>query len=523
MPEAMTSALEPDQPRSKSWFASGPAIVLYIACAKLLLHVLTASHYGYFRDELYYLACGEHLDWGYVDQPPLIAVIAWFSRAVFGESLLAIRFLPALASALLVLLTALIAREFGGKRFALAFSALTVALTAIYLIMGHLLTMNAFEPLIWMGCAYVVIRIIKTGNQKLWIWFGVLAGLGLENKYSMAVFGFGVVVGLLLTPARRFLAHKWIWIAGAIAFLIFLPNLVWNIRHHWPFFELMRNIRASGRDIELGPVQYVLQQILLMNPVAFPIWLAGLLFLMFARDGKPYRLLGWAYLTTLTAFIVLHGKNYYPTPAYPMLLAAGAVVIERALSHGRREWLKSAIVIVLVAATIPLLPVVVPVLSVETYLRYQEKLPFELPRSERGHLAAALPQYYADNFGWEEMTAAVARIYNSLPPEERAKTAIVGNNFGESGAIDFFGKRYGLPKSIGVHQSYFLWGPRNYTGEIMIVLGDRPDALRRLCNQVEIAAELSHPYNPMENGPVLVCRGLKWNLQEVWPRVKKWD
>ncbi|MBI3671034.1 MAG: hypothetical protein HY237_14795 [Acidobacteria bacterium] len=150
-------------------------------------------------------------------------------------------------------------------------------------------------------------------------------------------------------------------------------------------------------------------------------------------------------------------------------------------------------------------------------------LPARSSTKLRSHLAAALPQYYADNFGWEEMTAAVARTYNSLPPEERARTAIIGNNFGESGAIDFFGKKYGLPKSIGVHQNYFLWGPRNYTGEIMIVLGDRPDSLRRWCNQVEIGAELNHPYNPMENNPVLVCRGLKWNLQEVWPRLKKWD
>ncbi len=172
-----------------------------------------------------------------MDQPLLIAVIAWFSRAIFGESLLAIRFLPALAGALLVWLTALIAHELGGKRFALALSALTVALSGIYLIMDHLLAMNAFEPLFWMGCAYVVIRIIKTGNQKLWIWLGVLAGLGLENKYSMAVFGFGVVLGLLLTPECKFLASKWFWIAGAVAFLTFLPNLVWNIRHDWPFFE----------------------------------------------------------------------------------------------------------------------------------------------------------------------------------------------------------------------------------------------------------------------------------------------
>jgi len=520
---ATAEAVEADPFSKQSWFASGPAIVLYTAAAKLLLHLLTASRYGYFRDELYFLACGEHLDWGYVDQPPLVAVIAWFSRTAFGDSLLAIRFLPALAGTVLVWLTGSIARELGGGRFAQALSALTVALAGVYLIMSHLLTMNAFEPLFWMGCAYVIIRIIKTGNRKLWVCFGVLAGLGLENKYSMAIFGFALAVGLLLTPERKLLANKWLWIAAGIAFLVFLPNLIWNIHHHWPFFELMGNIKASGRDIETGPLQYVGRQILMMQPLVFPIWLAGLLFLFFSRKGKPYRLLAWAYLTTLTLFILLKGKDYYVAPAYPMLLAAGAIAIEDAIRRSKQEWLKPAAVIVLIAGTVVLLPIAVPVLPVETYLRYQEKLPFKLPRTEKGHLAAALPQYYADNFGWEEMTAAVARVYNSLPPDERAKTAIIGNNFGESGAIDFFGKKYGLPKSIGVHQNYFLWGPRNYTGEIMIVLGDRPDSLRRWCKQVEVGAELYDPYNPMENDPVLVCRGLKWNLQEVWPKVKKWN
>ncbi len=521
---ATTPAPNTNHPGKQSWFASGPAMVAYIAAAKLLLHLLTASRYGYFGDELYHLACGEHLDWGYVDQPPLIAAIAWFTRHVLGESLLAVHLLPAIAGALLVLLTGLIARELGGQRFALALSALAVACAGIYLIMDHLFTMNAFEPLLWMGCAYVVIRVIKTGNQKLWIWFGVLAGLGLENKYSMAVFAFGVVAGLLLTPGRRFLLSKWIWIAGGIAFLIFLPNLIWNLRHHWPFLELLRNIRASGRDIELGSTAYLAGQVLMMNPVSFPIWLAGFLYLFFSREGKRYQVLGWAYLAVLTVFIVLKGKDYYATPVYPMLLAAGAVAIEQAIARKRQSWLKPAIVTVVLVSTILLLPIVVPVLPVESYLRYQEKLPFALLASERSHLAAALPHYYAWAFGWEEMTAAVARVFSSLRPEERAKTAIFGNNFAEAGAIDLLGPKYGLPKAISGHQSYFLWGPRNYTGEIIIVLGDRPENLRRYCNQVEVAAELHNPYaRPSENRPVLVCRGLKWNLQEIWPKLKAWD
>ncbi len=515
--------LKPSASIKEPWFASGPAIVLYIAGAKLLLHLLTASRYGYFGDELYHMACGEHLDWGYVDQPPLIAVIAWFTRHALGTSLLAIHLLPAIAGSVLVWLTGAMTRELGGGRFAQGLSALSVACAGIYLIMDHLFTMNAFEPLLWMGCAYLLIRIVKTGNQRLWVWFGVLAGLGLENKYSMAVFGLGVVVGLLLTSERQMLLKPWIWIGGVIAFLIFLPNLLWNIHHHWPFFELMRNIRASGRDIILGPVGYIKQQILMMTPVSFPIWLAGLLYLFFSRQGRRYRVLGWTYLVVLTAFIVLHGKDYYATPVYPMLLAAGAVAIEEASERWGQAWVRPAVVVALVAVTAALLPIVVPVLPVENYLRYQAKLPFKVEASEKSHLEAALPHYYAWSFGWEEMTAAVARVYNSLPPEERAKTAIFGDNFAEAGAIDLLGPKYGLPKAIGGHQSYWLWGPRNYTGEIVIVLGGRLEEERKHFNQVEVAATLYHPYaRPFENRPVLLCRGLKWNLQEVWAKTKNW-
>src|SRR5580692_6446256 len=231
---------------------SAGAIVFAIAACKLLLYFYTGRYYGHFVDELYYLACSRHLDWGYVDQPPLIALIAWMVRVALGQSLWAIRLLPALAGAVEVLLTALMARELGGKRFAQALAAMSALIAPGILGADGLFTMNAFEPLFWMGCAYVLIRIVKTGNTKLWIWFGVLAGFGLENKYSMLIFGAGLVFGLLLSSERRLLANRWLWAGGALACLIFLPNLLWNVQHHFPFLEVQANIRASGRDIPLG-------------------------------------------------------------------------------------------------------------------------------------------------------------------------------------------------------------------------------------------------------------------------------
>ena len=337
---------------AKSKWTDGPAVVLYIAGAVLLLQLATANRYGYFGDEMYHMACGEHMAWGYVDQPPLIAVFAWLTRHLFGTSVFAIRLFPAFASFALVWLTGLLARELGGGRFAQGLAALCSACAGVYLILGHLFTMNVFEPLLWMGCAYVVIRIVKTGNQKLWLWFGVLAGIGLENKYSMGVFGFAVVVGLLLTKERKAFASPWIWVAGVIAFLIFLPNLLWNVQHHWPFLELMRNIRASGRDTVFTPLGYIVAQINLMTPVTFPVWLLGATYFFFWKTGKPFRVLGWTFVTVLAVFIVSHGKDYYAAPVFPMVFAGGAIAWEQLAQRRRMSWVKPALVVFVLAGTL---------------------------------------------------------------------------------------------------------------------------------------------------------------------------
>lgn len=483
--------------------------------------MLTAGRYGYFRDELYYLACARHLAVGYVDQPPMIALVTWLIVHTIGSSLQALHFLPALAGAAIVWLTALIARELGGGHFAQGLAALCIALAGVYVIMAHLLTMNAFEPLLWMGCAYLVMRIITTGNQKLWLWLGVLAGLGLENKYSMALFGFAIVVGVLLTTERKAFRQPWIWLAGAIALLIFLPNLLWNIHHHWPFIELMHNIRASGRDITRGPLSFLGEQIFMMSPLNFPIWLSGLLFLFFGREGRRYRVLGWAFLVVVATMLTMHGKDYYTAPSYPMLLAAGAVVIEQA-AHTRR-WIKPLTVGVLIAGTAPLFPMMLPVLPLEMYVEYQKALHFAPPATEKSHLRSPLPQYYSDELGWQEMTAAVAQAYDRLPLGLRSVTAVYGQNYGEAGAIDFFGPQYGLPKAICAHQTYYLWGPRGFKGLSMIVLGDTREHLEQYFGQVILAGSFGVPYS-LERGPIWVCtqpRG--WNLQQIWPKLKAWD
>ena len=500
--------------------------VYVIALIYFSLHLATATRYGYFRDALYYIACSYHLAFGYVDQPPLIAFLAWIARHTFGTSLRALLFWPALAGTGRIILVAAFARELGARRFGMSLAALLAATPAVWWVIDHQFAMNALDPLFWMGCAYVLLRIIRTGNTKLWLAFGVIAGLGLENKYSIAIFILALLFGLLLTPQRKLLFTPWVVGGIAITFLIFLPNVIWNVLHHWPFFELMHNIRVTGKDVVLSPGAYLTQQMLMMNPLSFPFWFGGLLFYFFSRDGKPCRAFGWAFLFTIAFFLATHGKDYYSAPAYGLVLAAGGVTAERLLQARQpklRAMLQPASFAWLLIAIALILPLVLPVLSLDKFLAYQSHLPFKPAKSERSFEGAVLPQYYADELPWENLTAAVARVYQSLTPEEQQKTAIFCDNYGQAAAIDFFGPKYGLPKAISGHQNYFLWGPRNYTGEIVIVVGQGQGNEHKDFDSIQIAATQHTPYAFWyENQPILLGRGLQWNLQEGWARVKYW-
>ncbi len=520
MHSVVATRTQTDKPENR--WTSGPALVLYLAGAKLLLHLLTAARYGIFRDEMYYWACGQHLAWGYVDQPPMIALIAWFARHVFGQSPLGVRFLPALAGAALVWMAGLLAREMGGGRFAQTLAALAILPVPIYVLLDHWLTMNAFEPLIWMGCLWCVVRAIKRDDARYWFWLGLLAGIGFETKYSIAFLLFGIFVGMLFTPERRFLKSKWLWLGVLMCGAIALPNFLWQRHYDWPFLQLMHNVRASNRDIIRGPVAFVLDQIQIMHPILAPLWIGGALWLLLAKAARPYRIFGWTFLMVLGTFLALKGKNYYVAPIYPVLFAEGAVGFER-ITATRFGWSRVAYVAIIVLTGALLLPIFCPILSPENFLKYQAAIHITPPAAENQN-NGPLPQYFADEFGWEEMVRKVAQVYNSLPPEERAKCAIFSNGWGEAAAIDFYGPKYGLPHAISKHNTYWIWGPDNYTGEIMIVLHSDGRGDRQHFASVEPAGEVSHPYSRRDEWfTIWLCRGLKWNLKDVWPEMKAFD
>jgi len=508
----------------KGHWTSPIAIAVYFALVKLLIHLFTNNQYGYFRDELYFLACSEHLDWGYVDFAPLVALIAKLTTTFLGTSLPAIRFLPAVAGALKVLLTGLIVKEFGGRHFAVTLACLSVLVAPTYLIADTWLTMNAFEPVFWMGAVYFIILALNRNDPRFWLGAGVLAGLGIMNKHPMLLFIIGILIGLLLTQERRFLSDKWFRTAGLIAFIIILPNLIWQHQHSWPTIEGILNVAATGKNVVLSPLEFVLLQFLILLPLTAPVWIAGLWFLFFDEQGKRYRMFGIAYMVMLAVMFVISSKHYYIQSVYPMLFASGAVFWEKLLS-GRRyaSWLKPAYLTIIVIGGAIFAPMVLPVLPVDDYLTYQRTFGIEPPKTEVGHVGP-LPQWYGDMFGWPEMVETVAKVYNDLPPEERAKAAIVAANYGEAGAIDFFGPSYGLPKAISGHQNYYLWGPRNYTGEVLIVLGWPKERAERFCASVEESETIGHPYAMAEEHyTILVCRDLKGGLQENWPQLKSWN
>jgi len=491
----------------------------------LLTHVLLSGRYGYFRDELYFLDCARHLDWGYVDMAPMIALFARVALAL-GGSLHVLRTMAGLAGATIVALTILIAWRLGGGKFAQGLAGLCAAMAPAYLATASLFTMNVFEVCYWTACVYVVVRIVQTENSRLWIWFGVLAGLGLMNKHSTLFFGFAVLVGVLLTPLRRELMKPWIWVGGAIAVAIFLPNLIWQVRHHFPTLEDLHNVEVSGKNVVLPPGAFVKQQIMMVHPILFPVWLAGLWYFLFGK-GTKYRALGWIYLVLLATFIVLHGKDYYLAPAYAMLFAGGALAIEGWLETSSwtraKLWPKAAIAGAIFGLTVLVAPAVLPVLSPGDQLAYRQRLHIEDKKTEVHH-EGPLPQMFGDQFGWPELVAEVGTFYQSLPVEVREKTAILAGNYGEAGAVDLFGAQYGLPTAISGHQNHYYWGLMGFNGDNFITIQYGPHYLGEICKAVGPVMFHSNPWGMAEeNHEIYFCRGLKKPLAEIFEDQKHWN
>lgn len=499
-------------------------MIWILALAKLVLHFLTNGQYGYQIDELYYIACGEHLDWGYTELPPLVAVLANLSRSLFGDSLFAIRLFPAIAGALLVALTGLMVRELGGGKFAQFLAALAIIVSPYYLFIHTIFTMNAFEPLLWTLCAFVILISLKYRSPQLWYLVGFIVGIGLLNKYSMLFFGFSLLVGLSLTSYRQLFWEKWIWVAIAIASVMILPNIIWQIEHGLPFLEHQAAANISSKKPLLeSMVDLFFQPIFMMQPLTLPMWLAGIYYYLRSPDGKLYRFFGWSFFVVFGIFFVLGGKSYYLAPIYPILFASGAIVVERFVR--RRKFWKTSIITVLITSTFLLIPMTLPVLPLETLLQISKFYSSIYTLPDRGSTdlnSIEAPWHFRQMLGWEEIAAEVSEVYFSPALSDRSNVPILVWDYGHASAIDFFGKNYNLPKVISGAHAFYFWGPRDYSGDTVISVGGDFNHLKKLFKQVEKVNTITHENTIGINSaiPIYLCKDIQVSLQHDWSEFK---
>jgi len=499
-----------------SRLAGDRAILLHIAAVNFVAHMLVAGNYGYFRDELYYIVSGQHLQLGYVDFPPMIAYVAAVLNFLAGDALVAIHVVPALAGAALVFVAGMIAKELGGNRWAQALAAVATLVTA-QLAFSSIFSMDIMDALWWSLTAYVLVRLIRRDKPRLWLAFGLVAGLGLFTKLTMAFFLVSLLMGLLATPARRDLLSKWFWAGAAIAISFLIPYVVWNAMNGWPTLDFY--IHHGGLNGG-GPVDFILLQILIANPVNIPLVFAGLYFFLRSQIGKNYRMLGIALTLLFVVFTLTNAKPYFYEAAYPILLAGGAVLAAQKAGVVRR-WVPKGFVLALAVSGVLLAPLEMPLLQPAAFVNTYASLTGVANGAEAQGNAGQLPQYLGDRFGWESMTATLAGAFDRLPAQEKAGACIFASNYGEASALAFFGKTYSLPPVISAHNNFYLWGPGN-CGAVLITVGVDQSVLQGFYSNVTQVATVTCDYcmTNEDNLPVYLATGPAASLQSVWPGIK---
>jgi hypothetical protein len=488
----------------------------------LVVHLIGNPHYGFFRDELYFIICGFHPAWGYVDQPPITPLLAAGSQ-LFGHSLFLLRAIPALFAAAGAYVTCLLVLELGGGSFAEIVAFLTYLFASVLMAFGTKVGPDMVGLTLWPFAALCVLWIAKGECLRLWLAAGAAIGVSLESKYSVLFFAAALLAGLLLTAQRKIMLTPWFAAGVALAVAIALPNFAWQASHGFPMYELLRN-GQSGKNVIVGPGLYLFQQLLVTNLFLSPVWIVGLIELL--RNATA-RFLGYTYLILIGLMIVSHGKHYYPGDVYPIVIAAGGVAIERWTQPAKL--VRPALVPLVIAAGLFFLPFTLPILGEQHMVDYTTWVSEVLhvgksTMATEHNQSAALPTDWADMHGWPELASSVARIYDGLPPGERAQAAIVTNNYGEAAAIDFFGKPYGLPPAISGHNNYWLWGTHGYSGNVVIDVHGDCGASEHLFKSSRLAARFNPPWviSFEQDIPIVVCTGIREPLATLWPKLKRY-
>ena len=494
--------------RRTAWIAAG---------LTLLFHAVGNAHYGFFRDELYFIACGRHPDWGYVDQPPLAPLLSAASQ-VFGQSLFMLRLVAAVCAAAAVFITCLLVEEFGGGTFAQILAAICVALAPVLASFGMKVSTDTLALPLWPLAALCTFRALNR-DPRWWLGAGAALGRALNSKYSAIFFAVAVIAGLVASGEARRLANRWFAYGAALGVALALPNAAWQFAHGLPMLELLRN-GAAGKNVVLSPPQFVLQQVSMMNPVLSVVWITGVVCSFMRRN---LRWIGVTFLLLIALMIALHAKDYYPAAIYPIVFAAGAGTIE--MWTLRARWTRPLVGGVALVCGLILIPLAMPILPIDRFIAYQNALHVR-PHSGEHTKLGVLPQDFADMIGWPEMAGTIAAVYASIPPGERSRVMIYTANYGEAAALDFFGSAYGLPPATSHHNQYYLWGTRGFAGSDPIVISINVSVSDMQKSFTSVRLVYEYPGAPLaipleRDDPIVVSTGLKRPLAQAWPFTTK--
>ena len=491
------------------WLAATFGLALFV------FHLLVNRQYGFHGDELYFIVCGNRPAWGYVDHPPLVPMIARFATDLMGVNLFALRFFPALVLGVCCLLTGWLARRLGAGRFGEFLAALSFVCTPMFLRLGAFLNIPCFEVLFWLIIAHLLVTLCRRDDPRWWLAVGAISGIALLNKHTTLFLGAGIAAGVLLTSRRKDLATPWPWAGAGVAFLLFLPNLLWQLHHDWATLEFVRNLNATEMQ-DTPRALFVAGQFILMNLFNAIVWIAGLVFFLRNGAGRRYRLIGWTFITVAAVMLVFKAKVYYLAPAYPMLLAGGSVLLEQNL---RRPYLRASLATAIAAMGVIFVPAVCPVGSIDWKEQYISRLlgfmmddPSDLTFDFRYQIRKQ-----------DELNAFLS-VYNNLPEAERSECVVLTKEYGSASLVNVLGRGAGLPPGISGNNSYYLWGPQGATGDCVIAFGFDETLLRSLFADITVAAQAPSPYrkNFGAGRPVFLCRKPTAPLNQLWPNLKSY-
>lgn len=507
---------------SRDRLLSEKALVVYFIILKLAI-CLFPFEYGYFRDELYYIALSDNLDLGYVDVPPIVPLLLAGVRHLFGTSFLALHLLPAICGALVVWLVSSMVRKLGGGFNAQLLALASVTLAPIYLCWESTYTYDVFDKLSWTLMLYVTVLLLKTEDKKYWIYFGLVAGFGCLAKITILFLAFGILSAMLLTRERKHFLSWQLWAGGVLALLICSPYIIWQIKEGLPAIEYYGSY-ASAKTWPSTPPEFIKNQIVTMNGLAFPVWFAGIYYFIFNEKGRRYRMLGLAYIIVLVVCIVLKVKFFLPAPFYTVLFAAGAVLIEAYAEKNNARHLKRKPAVAIFLVGLLQVPFARPIIPVKPFVKYTGRSVWEGVRGER-HDLGRLPQHFHDRFGWDIMARSVKVAYDGLSDEEKPKVCVLMGNYGEAGALWVYGGQYNLPRPISGHLQYYLWGTRGHSADVVISIGIDIETLKDQWDDVRVvhehACRWAIPYEKYLD--VHVCRKPNKSLEEMWPSFKHLD